>query len=292
MNPDIQIGRINTLRLTKRVDFGYYLDGGPIYGEILLPNGEVPQGIEFTHPQDVDVLIYLDHDERLVATMHRPLAQVGDFAHLEVAWVNNYGAFLHWGPKKDLFVPFSEQKKKMVKGQRYIVHLHLDDESKRIIASAKIEKWLNPQPTHLRVGTRVECLVWQKTDIGFKAIILPTEPQQQGSIGIIYDNQIFRPLTAGHHITAYVNKVRPDGKIDLTLQRGRAATDDFADTLLSYLHAHRPTIPYGDKTPAQDIYAEFGVSKKLFKKALGDLYRRRLIDISDDSVSLTPDYSK
>lgn len=286
MNTDIQIGRINTLRLTKRVDFGYYLDGGPVYGEILLPNGEVPEGVEFTHSQDVAVLIYLDQDERLVATMHRPLAQVGDFASLEVAWVNNFGAFLHWGPKKDLFVPFREQKMKMVKGQRYIVHIHLDDESKRIMASAKIEKWLNPTPDNLRVGMKVDCLVWQKTDIGFKAIILPGSSQDQGAVGVIYDNQIFRPLFAGNRISAYINKVRPDGKVDLALERGRAATDDFSDTLLHYLEVHGPTISYSDKTPAQEIYTEFGVSKKLFKRAIGDLYKRRLISIGEDSISL------
>ena len=286
MKTDIQIGRINTLRLTKRVDFGYYLDGGPVCGEILLPNGEVPEGVEFTHPQDVDVLIYLDQDERLVATMHRPLAQVGDFACLEVAWVNNVGAFLHWGPKKDLFVPFREQKMKMVKGQRYIVHIHLDDESKRIMASAKIEKWLTPTPDNLRVGMKVDCLVWQKTDIGFKAIILPGFSHDQGAVGVIYDNQIFRPLFAGNRISAYINKVRPDGKVDLALERGRAATDDFSDTLLHYLEGHGPTILYSDKTPAQDIYTEFGVSKKLFKRAIGDLYRRRLISIGEDSISL------
>lgn len=285
-NNNIQLGKMNTLRLIKRVDFGYYLDGGPVHGEILLPNREVPEGIEFTHEQDVEVFLYLDQDERLIATMHRPLAQVGDFAFLEVAWVNNYGAFLHWGPMKDLFVPFREQKMKMVKGQKYVVHIHLDEESKRIMASAKVEKWLRDIPPYRKVGQKVDCLVWQKTDIGFKVIILSDSQDGQGDVGLIYDNQVFCHLFAGDHITAYINKVRTDGKIDLSLQRGKEAADDFSQKLLQYIKDHGSRTTFCDKSAAEDIYAEFGVSKKLFKKAVGDLYKQHLIEITPEGLKL------
>lgn len=282
MNQEIsvQLGRMNILRLIKRVNFGYYLDGGPLHGEILLPNGEVPDGVEFTGEQDVEVFIYLDQEERLIATMKKPLAQVGDFAYLEVAWVNNYGAFLHWGPMKDLFVPFREQKMKMQKGQKYIVHIHLDEQSQRIMASAKVEKWLSHDHSFLNYGDKVEALIWQKTDLGFKAIV---NNQYQA---VLYDSQIFCKLVTGDRVSAYINKVRLDGKIDLTLQRGQDSATDFSDTLLCYIREHGGVIHYGDKSPADEIYSEFGVSKKLFKKAIGDLYKKHQIKITPDGITL------
>ena len=139
---EINLGKYNTLRVVKEVDFGMYLDGG-IEGEILLPKRYVPQGCK--PGDDLEVFIYLDQDERLVATTQKPYAQVGDFACLEVSWVNQYGAFLNWGLMKDLFVPFREQKMKMEVGKKYIVHVHLDDESFRIVASAKVDRYLSKE---------------------------------------------------------------------------------------------------------------------------------------------------
>ena len=277
----IRLGRTHVLRVIRQVDFGYYLDGGEVYGDILLPNGEVADDATVRVDDDVEVFLYLDQEERLVATMRQPLAQVGDFAFLEVAWVNNYGAFLDWGLQKDLFVPFREQKMKMQKGQRYIVHVHLDPESYRILASAKVERYLSDEWPRYRMGDRVEALIWQKTDMGLKALV----DNQFG--GLLYDNQLFRDVRTGDRLTAYVRQVREDGKIDLMLQpMGQDAVHDFSDTLLDYIRKAGGHINLCDKTPADEIYALFGVSKKVFKKALGDLYRQHLIIILPDGVSL------
>ena len=271
---------MNRLRVVKKVEFGYYLEG-TIRGdrqEVLLPNGELTSSAELLD-QEVDVFIYLDQEERIIATMKEPLAQVGDFAYLEVAWVNNFGAFLHWGPLKDLFVPFREQKMKMQKGQSYIVHLHIDPESYRIMASAKVEHYLDQGRPPYRPGDEVELLIWQKTELGLKAIV----DNRFG--GLLYDKQVFRPLRTGDRLKAYVSQVRPDGKIDLSLQRhGQEGVQDFSDILLTWLHGHEGRCPLGDKSPAEEIYATFGVSKKVFKKAVGDLYRRRLISIGEDGL--------
>lgn len=276
---EIMLGRFNKLRVTKFVDFGLYLDGGEVHGEILLPKRYVPEGVEVN--DELDVFLYLDQEERLIATTETPLAQVGDFAFLEVAWVNNYGAFLHWGPMKDLFVPFSEQKMKMQKGNSYIVHLHVDNTTHRIMASAKIERYLSQDFPPYRAGDKVELLIWQKTDLGLKAIV------DNAYGGLLYEQQIFRQLRTGDRISAYVKQVRPDGKIDLSLQpEGMAAARDFAEELEHYMRAHDGTCRLGDKSPAEDIYATFGVSKKVFKKAVGDLYKRRLIEINDEGLRL------
>lgn len=277
---DIQLGRMNRLKVIKFVDFGFYLDGGAKYGRILLPQGEIRgEGVDVG--VWVDVFLYLDQEERLIATMQRPLAQVGDFAYLEVAWVNNFGAFLDWGLMKDLFVPFREQKMKMQKGQKYIVHVHLDDESYRIMASAKVERYLGSIPDEVKVGDEVDCLIWQKTELGFKAIV-------NNSFGaLLYDDQVFRELHTGDRVKAYVSQVRVDGKVDLLLQRpGQAAVSDFSDVLLEHLRTNHGSTVLCDKSPAEEIYAVFGVSKKVFKKAVGDLYKRRLIEISDRGLKL------
>ena len=277
---EISLGRMNRLRVVRRVDFGYYLQGtvrGQIV-EVLLPNGEVAgDGVEID--EDVDVFIYLDAEERIVATMHEPLAVVGDFAYLEVAWVNNFGAFLHWGPIKDLFVPFREQKKKMQKGDKYIVHLHVDPDSYRIMASAKVEHYLSQDRPPYRRGDEVSLLIWQKTELGLKAIV------DNKFAGLLYDNEIFRDIRTGDRVKAYVSQVRPDGKIDLSLQRhGMEAVEDFSDVLLAYMGDHGGSCHLGDKSRAEDIYATFGVSKKVFKRAVGDLYKRRLITIGEDGL--------
>ena len=278
----IELGRYNLLTVTKRVAFGYYLDGGDVHGEILLPNGEVADDAQPQPGDELEVFVYLDQEERLVATMKTVLAQVGDFAWLEVAWVNNYGAFLHWGPMKDLFVPFREQKMKMQKGQHYMVHVHLDPDTYRIMASAKIEHYLSREVPSYRHGDEVEALVVQKTDLGFKVIIDNTYG------GLLYDAQVFRPLHAGDRLRAYIGKVRQDGKLDVMLQKpGMAAAADFSDVLLEHLRRNGGHTHLGDKSPAEEVYAMFGVSKKVFKKAIGDLYRRRLIVMGDDGISLT-----
>lgn len=275
----VELGKMNKLAVAKIVDFGLYLDGGPRVGEILLPNKYVPEGTQIG--DELDVFIYLDNEERIVATTETPLAQVGDFAFLEVAWVNNFGAFLDWGLMKDLFVPFREQKMKMVKGNKYIVHVHLDEESYRIMASAKVERYLNDVFPPYKVGDEVQVLVWQKTDLGLKVIV----DNQFG--GLLYDDQMFRELRTGDTTKAYISQIRPDGKLDLMLGRpGIAAARDFSEQLLQYLKENGGSTVLGDKSPAEDIYEVFGVSKKVFKKAVGDLYKKRLISIEPTGLKL------
>jgi hypothetical protein len=274
----LQLGKFNQLEVVKRVDFGVYLDGGD-EGEVLLPNRYVPENC---NPGDVlNVFLYLDMDERLIATTLTPYVQVGEFACLEVSWVNQFGAFLNWGLMKDLFVPFSEQKMKMKVGNKYIVHVHLDDESYRIVASAKVDRYLSKGRPDYRPGTEVDVLIWQKTDLGFKAIV------DNSFAGQLYDNEIFSRLHTGDRLKAYIKRVREDGKIDLVLQHwGMATVDDFAKKLLQYITDNGGRISFTDKSDANDIYETFEVSKKTFKKAVGDLYKKRLIIIEEDGIRL------
>ncbi len=274
----IRLGDYNRMTVVKSVDFGLYLDGGD-EGEVLLPARYVPDGCK--EGDEIEVFVYLDSEERLVATTQTPKARVGDFAFLTVSWVNEYGAFLDWGLMKDLFCPFREQKMKMEKGKGYIVHVHLDNESHRIVASAKVEHYFDPSFPPYRHGDEVDLLVWQKTDLGFKVIIDNRFP------GLVYGNQVFRQIHTGDRLTGYIDMVREDGKVDVMLQpTGWRMTKETADIILDYMESHGGTCPLTDKSPAEDIYQQFQVSKKSYKKAIGDLYKRRLITIEDDCIRL------
>ena len=274
----IKLGDYNTLKIVKSVDFGLYLDGGNA-GEILLPTRYVPKNAKIG--DELEVCIYLDQDEKLVATTLHPLAKVGDIACLEVAWVNEYGAFLNWGLMKDLFCPFREQKMRMQKGYHYVVYIKEDEESHRLIATAKVDKYLYSDRPPYKHGDAVDILIWQKTDLGFKAIV---DNHYQG---LIYEDQIFQPLHTGDRMTAYVDHIRQDNKIDITLQpTGRRQTEEFSEVLLRYLQENDGHCDLGDKSPSELIADRFKVSKKVYKKAVGDLYRRRLITISDNGIDL------
>lgn len=274
----IRLGDYNRMTVVRTVDFGVYLDGGE-EGEVLLPARYVPDGCK--EGDELEVFVYLDSEERLVATTQTPLAKVGDFACLEVAWVNEYGAFLNWGLMKDLFCPFREQKMKMEKGKSYIVHVHIDHESHRIVASAKVEHYFDPSFPPYRYGDETDLLVWQKTDLGFKVIIDNRFP------GLVYKNQIFKDIRTGDRMKGYIEAVREDGKIDVMLQpTGWRMTKETADVLLDYLETHQGVCLLTDKSPAEDIYQAFQVSKKSYKKAIGDLYKRRLITIEEDRIRL------
>ena len=274
----IELGKFNQLEVVKEVDFGLYLDGGD-EGEILLPTRYVPEDCKVGDM--LNVFLYLDIDERLIATTLTPLVQVGQFACLEVSWVNQFGAFLNWGLMKDLFVPFSEQKMKMQVGRSYGVHAHVDEESYRIVASAKVERYLSKDMPDYAPGAEVDILIWQKTDLGFKAII------DNKYSGLLYENEIFRALETGMQMKAFVKQVREDGKVDLILQKpGFEKVDDFSKTLLEYIREHGGRINLNDKSPAEDIYDTFGVSKKTFKKGVGDLYKKRLISLHENGITL------
>lgn len=276
----IKLGNYNTLRITRFTDHGAYLDGGDL-GEILMPKAYVRP--EMHTGTEVDVFVYLDQSERLVGTLETPLARVGDFAFLKVAWVNEYGAFLDWGLMKDLFVPFREQKKPMQQGRSYLVYIYIDEETQRIAASAKVERYLQPATiAQYHKGQEVEIVVQQKTPLGFKVIA------DNRCAGLIYDNQIFEQEPhAGDVLSATVVKVRADGKLDLSLQRiGKGRFRDFADQLLYELRSDGGTLPFSDHSSPEDIQQRFGVSKKTFKKALGVLYKDHLISIHPDTIVL------
>ena len=266
------------MEVVKQVDFGVYLNGGDD-GEILLPTRYVPEGCK---PGDMlNVFIYLDNEERLIATTLQPKVQVGEFACLEVAWVNEYGAFLDWGLMKDLFVPFREQKMKMLKGHKYVVHAHVDEDSYRIMASAKVERYLSIEKPQYAPGDEVEVMVWQRTDLGYKVIV-----ENQFS-GLVYRNEVFQALEPGMKLTAHVRQIREDGKMDLTLQKdGMAKVGDFSAVLLDHIKQQGGHTSFNDKSAAEDIYEAFGVSKKTFKKAVGDLYKKRLIILVEDGICL------
>ena len=275
---NVILGKYNQLEVVKEVDFGVYLDGGDD-GEILLPSRYVPEGCR---PGDMlNVFIYLDNEERLIATTLQPKVLVDEFACLEVAWVNEYGAFLDWGLMKDLFVPFREQKMKMQKGHRYVVHAHVDEDSYRIMASAKVEKYLSKDMPPYQSGEEVEVMAWQKTDLGYKVIV------DNKYSGLVYQKEIFKALEPGMKMQAYIRQVREDGKIDLTLQKdGLQKVGDFAEVLLQYIKEQGGHTSLNDKSAAEDIYDTFGVSKKTFKKAVGDLYKKRLILLVEDGIRL------
>ena len=275
---NVKLGKYNQLEVVKAVDFGVYLNGGDD-GEILLPSRYVPEECK---PGDVlNVFIYLDNEERLVATTLQPFVQVGEFACLEVAWVNEYGAFLDWGLMKDLFVPFREQKMKMQKGHRYVVHAHVDEDSYRIMASAKVERYLSKEFPEYQPGEEVEVMVWQKTDLGYKVIV----DNKFG--GLVYRKEIFKALEPGMRMQAFVRQVREDGKIDLTLQKdGAQKVGDFSEILLQHIKDNDGFTSLNDKSDAEEIYEAFGVSKKTFKKAVGDLYKKRLVVLVEGGIRL------
>ena len=280
-SPVIRLGKRNRLTVLRAVDFGLYLDAGEV-GDVLLPQRYVPEGAK--EGDVLDVFLYLDGEERLVATTEQPLVEVGQFALLEVSWVNEFGAFLNWGLMKDLFCPFREQRQKMQQGRKYLIYCYIDPVTYRIVASAKVDKFLSKERPAYSSGDEVEALIQQPTDIGLKAIV-------DGRFsGLLFRNEVFQPLHVGDRVRAFVKQVRPDGKIDLKLQRhfGKLRITDFSAQLLTFLQRQpQGYCPLGDKSDAEDIYNTFGVSNKTFKRGVGDLYKQRLVTIDDDGLRLT-----
>jgi hypothetical protein len=274
----VEIGKVNKLKVLRVVTIGVYLDGDTI-GDVLMPKRYVPYGTK--EGDEVEVFIYLDSEDRLIATTETPLAMVGDFAYLEVVSVSNYGAFLDWGLMKDLLVPFREQKEKMEKDRSYVVYVYFDDETGRIAASAKIDRFLDNVSPQYQPGDEVDLMIATRTELGYKAIVNGLHS------GILYYNQVFKPLTMGLKLKGYIAKVREDEKIDLMLERpGYEKMDDLSEQVLAVLRAHGGAMQVSDKSSPRDIETWFKMSKKNFKKALGALYKKRLIIIEDEGVKL------
>jgi len=273
-----EIGKLNTLRVVKEVEFGLYLDGGE-HGEILLPKRYVPENCK---PEDIiDVFIYLDSEDRIIATTEKPYIKIGEFAMLKVISVTSMGAFLDWGLLKDLFVPFREQKQKMEDGKWYIVTMYLDLETKRLVASAKIEKFLDNLPPEYEAGEEVDLMIVGETDLGFNAII------NSKHTGVLYKNEVFQPLKRGQKLKGYIKKIREDEKIDLLLQKpGFQKVDESTLKILDVLKSHGGYLAITDKSDPDVIYNMLGVSKKTYKKAIGALFKLRIISIEDKGIRL------
>lgn len=274
----ILTGRYNTLKVVKFVDFGVYLDGAE-RGEILLPARYVPESCE--PGDDLEVFIYLDSEDRIIATTEKPFAQVGEFAMLRVIAVNNVGAFLDWGLMKDLLVPFREQKMDMVAGRSYLVYVYLDPDSGRIAASAKFDKFLDNVIPGYEVGEEVSVIVESESVLGYNAIINHLHR------GILYHDELPGPLNKGQQMKAYIKKVREDNKIDLSLYRpGYEQVDSVSQAILDRLKEAGGYLPFTDKSDAALIFNHFAISKKVFKKAIGALYRQRRIVLEEQGIRM------
>ncbi len=275
----VKLGKYNKLKVVKNVDFGSYLDGGNGL-EILLPARYISKPL---HPGDeIEVFIYRDNEGRPIATTEHPYAQVGEFAFLQVRDVNRHGAFLDWGLMKELLVPYSEQRIRLSRGMVIPVYVYLDDASQRIVASAKIEKFLGNCVPEYRLGDKVEALVLRRTEQGYKTIV------DNLHSGMIYENELYSPLEIGEKVTAYVKQVRNDGKIDLVLHGG---DDGRISTLASEVMTRlldQPDgfLPLNDSSSPEAIRETFHCSKKDYKKAIGSLYRDHAITIEEAGVRL------
>lgn len=274
-----ELGKYNTLTIAREVDFGVYLDASEGI-EILLPSRYLPS--EYQIGDTVNVFVYRDSEDRLIATTETPFAQVGDFVFLEVVGVSAFGAFLDWGLLKDLFVPHKEQKAKMQLGGKYLVYIYIDEETDRITASAKIDRYVSKETPPFNPGDKVDLLIYQFSDLGYKAII----NNRYG--GMLYEDETFRHLPIGCKTTGYIKQVREDNKIDLLLDEpGYGKVGGVSEEILNYLETNDGYLALNDKSPSEDIYEAFGVSKKTFKKAIGDLYKRRLITIEQAGIRKT-----
>lgn len=275
----IKIGQYNNLKINRMVDFGAYLDCGDDT-EVLIPAKFLESDAA---PGDyIEVFVYIDSEDRLIATTEHPFATVGEFAFMQVADVNNVGAFLDWGLEaKQLLVPHSEQKSAMRQGGIYLVYVYLDNTTRRVVASAKTDKFLGNVIPRYKKGDKIKALVVKHTPIGYACIV------DNLHHGMIYDNQIFSPIVIEEEIDAYVNTVRADGKIDLILSdRSDRRTASIADKIMDKLHAEGRHLNICDKSSPELIKETFGCSKKDFKKGVGLLYKQRKITLSDSGISL------
>lgn len=274
----LNIGKFNTLKVSKIVNFGLYLDAGNGI-EILLPARYITEPLSIG--QDVKVFIYTDSEDRLIATTETPLTQVNQFAFLNVKSITKIGAFLDWGLMKDLLVPYSEQRTKIKKGGRYLVYTYLDDTTKRIVGSTKIDKFLGNTIPNYNKGECVTCLIYEESDIGYKVIIDNLHK------GIIYKNEIYRSIDIGDTIIGYVKLIRNDNKIDITLNDiAINRIEILANRIYQFIEINGGKTTLCDKSSPDEIKSILQCSKKDFKKAIGYLYKSKRIIINDNTISI------
>lgn len=275
----IELGQVNKLRVVKFVDFGLYLDGGDDL-EILMPLKYIPEGTE--EDDILDVFVYLDSEERLLATNETPVATVGEIGVMTITHINDYGAFADWGISKELFIPYREQSGELRSGQTVLVYVYLDTLTNRLAGSMKLAKHLDGDTSAYQEGDLVDILVWRKTPQGYTAII------DRKCTGLLYHSDIYKPISTGKETKAYIRKVREDGKLDLSLRKvGYEAVEDFSTTLYTYIIAQGGDIPLHDKSDPEAIKAALQVSKKVFKKAVGKLLKEGKIKLKEGGIKLS-----
>lgn len=275
----VHIGKMNRLSIKAMDGDGLYLDGGES-GDIFIKERHAAQKHQTCN--EIDVFVYIDREQRLLATMQKPYAIVGEFAKLRVVATSKAGAFMGWGLKDDLFVPKSEQQNIMREGRSYVVFVFLSEKTNRITASSKLDKFLNKKPPEYVEGEEVDLLVYGETNLGYSVVV-------NGShVGMIYENEVFKKISIGQRLKGYIKKVRDDLKIDVMLQRtGYQRVDDVSQSIFDTIKDCGGMVTVTDKSPPQDIYALFGVSKKVFKKAIGALYKKKLIIIEGSGIKLS-----
>lgn len=275
----IRIGNFNRLMILERSQGKVFLDGGED-GQVILSNREAPP--ECQVGEMLNVFVYTDADsDSLLATVQRPFVTVGEFAHLEVASLERIGAFLDWGLPKQLFLPFREQTRELQIGHKAIVYLYLDS-TRRISASMRIDKHLNKNPRDYFYGQKVDLLIFGATDLGFKAIV------NGRHLGLLYGNEIFQPISIGQSIGGFIQNIREDGKLDLSLQQaGYRGVDEISQKILDILEKKGGFLAMTDRSSAEEIYQVFNMSKKKYKMAVGNLYKKRLIHIDETGIRLS-----
>lgn len=273
-----EIGKFNNLQVVKIADHGFYVDGGE-EGTILLPNRYVPE--ELGLDDWVEVFLYFDSDDLLIATTETPKATVNSLALLKVIDTNRVGAFLDWGLPKDLLVPFSEQQHPMRLGDSYLVYVFHDHKTDRILASTKLNRYFEEESEDLKEQQAVDLQISDKTELGYKAVI------NNQYLGLIFHGDAFRALAIGERLTGYIKTIREDGKIDLIISQHSSEGDNsLEDQILAHLNACGGESDLTDKSNPDIIYRKFKVSKKKYKNALGALYKRKLILITREKISL------
>ncbi len=274
----LEIGTYNLLTASRKTDNGIYLvdDAGQ---EVLLPNAYVSADLQL---QDkLEVFVYTDSEDRLVATTIHPSITLHEFALLKAQEVNNFGAFMDWGLPKDLLVPFSEQSHKINPGEWHVIYLYLDERTSRLVGSTKVSHFLDNSDASYNPGDEVDLLVFDHSELGYKTII------NNKHEGLLFSNEVFQKLAVGHQIKGYIKKVRDDQKIDVSLHRfGYRNIAPNTDLILIYLKNNKGHLDLTDNSKPEAIVSRFGMSKKTFKKAIGDLYKKRLIRIESDGIYL------
>lgn len=274
----MNIGRTNILKVKRHAEAGVYLSDAEGV-EVLLPNRYVPEVCRVG--DEIEAFVYTDGEDRPIAATVKPYAEAGQFALMTVKQVTNFGAFLDWGVMKDLLLPFSEQNREVSEGDKVFVYVYEDGVTHRVVASAKWEKFLNKDISALKEGQKVSLIVAGKTELGYKVVI---DGQYRG---LIFTSDVFRPLAIGDRTEGYIDKIRPDAKIDVRLKRnGYESIEGEAQVILEKLKKEGGFIPTTDKSEPEKIYAIFGMSKKTYKKAVGDLYRRHLIALTPIGIKL------